>query len=34
MTDVVTNLNEVRARIAAAEKAASRAAGREALVAG
>ena len=33
MTDVVTNLNDVRARIAAAEKAASRAAGSAALVA-
>lgn len=33
MTDVVTNLNDVRARIAAAERAASRAAGSAALVA-
>lgn len=33
MTDVLTNLNEVRARIAAAEKAASRAAGSTTLVA-
>jgi pyridoxal phosphate enzyme (YggS family) len=33
MTDIVTNLNDVRARIATAEKAASRAAGSAALVA-